>query len=43
MSGHDDAAVERVVERHSDYIVVEKIGEARDRLERDHPRQQHKS
>jgi hypothetical protein len=41
--GHDDSAVERVVERHADYIVAEKIGEARDRIERDHPQQQHKS
>ena len=28
LPGHDQAGVERVVERHGDYLVVENIGEA---------------
>lgn len=28
LPGHDQAAVERVVERHGDYVVVENLGEA---------------
>jgi hypothetical protein len=39
--GHESTAVERVVERHPDYFVVEKVGEAREQLERDHPQQRH--
>jgi hypothetical protein len=40
--GHEDASVERVVERHGAYFVVEKIGEARERIERDHPQERHR-
>jgi hypothetical protein len=36
--GHEDAALELVVERNAEYYVVEKIGEARDEIERDDPR-----
>ena len=32
---------ERVVERQASHFVVEKIGEAREQLDRDHPQQQH--
>jgi len=39
--GHDDAAIERVVERQPSYIVVEKVGEAREQIDRDHPQQRH--
>jgi hypothetical protein len=40
--GHDDPRVERVLERHPGYYVVEKIGEAREALDRQHPQQRHK-
>ena len=39
--GHEDARVETVVESHSAYLVVEKTGEARAEIERDHPRSRH--
>ncbi len=35
--GHELAGVERVVEEAERFIVVEKIGEARAQLDRDHP------
>jgi hypothetical protein len=38
---HADARVERVVEEHEGYCVVEKIGEAREALDREHPQQRH--
>jgi hypothetical protein len=41
MPGHEDAAVERVIARHENYVVAEKIGEARERIERDHPQRRH--
>jgi hypothetical protein len=41
--GHEDPKVERVVERNDDYVVAEKIGEARERIDRDHPQQQHRN
>lgn len=40
--GHEDAAVERIIERHAEFVVVEKIGEAREQIDRDHPQQQHR-
>jgi len=39
--GHEDPAIERVVERHESHHVVEKIGEAREQLDRDHPQGRH--
>jgi hypothetical protein len=39
--GHENPAIERVVEDHSTHLVVEKIGEARDQLDRDHPQEHH--
>lgn len=41
--GHDDPRVEVVAETHDGYTVVEKIGEAREELERRHPQEQHRS
>ena len=38
---HQNDAVEKIVERTSTYLVVEKIGEARRQIERDHPRARH--
>ena len=40
--GHEQAGVESVVERHSSYLVVEKIGEASAEIEREHPRRRHR-
>lgn len=39
--GHDDPRIERVLERHEGYCLVEKIGEAREALDRHHPQQRH--
>jgi hypothetical protein len=33
--------VERVVEEHGSFVVVEKVGEARDQIDRDHPQELH--
>lgn len=38
---HENEMIERVVERSPRYLVVEKIGEARRQVERDHPRPRH--
>jgi hypothetical protein len=39
--GHESGEVERVVAEHAAYLVVEKIGEAREQIDRDHPQQRH--
>ena len=39
--GHEDSTIERVVESHGDFLVVEKIGEARRQIDRDHPQERH--
>jgi hypothetical protein len=41
--GHETTGVETVVERHRSYLVVEKTGEARREIEREHPRPRHQS
>jgi hypothetical protein len=38
---HVEPAVERVVEEHDHFVVVEKIGEAREQIDRDHPQRRH--
>ena len=35
--GHENDLIEQVVERHERYLVVEKVGEAREQIDRDHP------
>jgi hypothetical protein len=40
--GHENNEIERVVARRSDFLVVEKVGEARRQIERDHPQQRHR-
>jgi len=40
-AGHEDPRVEEVVEVRDGYVVVEKIGEAREALDREHPQRQH--
>jgi hypothetical protein len=39
---HRIAEIERVVAEHERYLVVEKIGDARAEIEREHPRPRHK-
>ncbi len=39
--GHENPEIERVVEEHEEFVVVEKIGEARKQIDRDHPRPRH--
>jgi hypothetical protein len=41
--GHEDNRIECVVEEQSRYLVVEKIGEAREQIDRDHPQRRHRS
>lgn len=40
--GHEDPLIEQVVERHDAFVVAEKIGEARDEIDRDHPQPRHR-
>jgi hypothetical protein len=37
--GHEQPQIERVVERYADFVVAEKIGEAHEQIDRDHPQQ----
>jgi len=39
--GHVQPIIEEVVEKHSTFVVVEKVGEARQQLDRDHPQTRH--
>lgn len=39
--GHEEPEIERIVERRTDVLVVEKIGEAREQIDRDHPQRHH--
>jgi hypothetical protein len=41
--GHEDEAIERVIERQPAYVVVEKVGEAREQIDRDHPQRRHQT
>jgi hypothetical protein len=38
---HVVPSVERIVETHEKFVVVEKVGEARDEIDRDHPQKRH--
>jgi hypothetical protein len=40
--GHEQAAIEEIVETTPDYLVVEKVGEAREQIDRDHPQERHR-
>ena len=40
--GHEDASIERVVDRRPGYVIVEKVGEARAQIDRDHPQERHR-
>jgi hypothetical protein len=39
--GHEEPRIERIVETEGHFLVVEKIGEAREQIDRDHPQQHH--
>jgi len=41
LPGHEELRIEQVVETEPDFLVVEKIGEARDQIDRDHPQRDH--
>jgi hypothetical protein len=41
--GHEQPSVERVVEEHDNVLIVEKIGEAREQIDKDHPQQTHRA
>jgi hypothetical protein len=41
--GHENDKFERVVAVHANYVVVEKTGEAREQVERDHPQRRHRT
>jgi hypothetical protein len=41
LPGHEEPEIERVVEREPTFFVVEKIGEAREQIDRDHPQRHH--
>jgi hypothetical protein len=38
---HAQSVIERVVEDHGEFVVVEKVGEAREQIDEDHPQQRH--
>lgn len=40
---HVVPSVERIVETHAKFVVVEKIGEAREQIDRDHPQKRHRA
>jgi hypothetical protein len=42
LPGHEEASIESVVERTPAYLIVEKFGEARKEVEREHPRRRHR-
>jgi hypothetical protein len=39
--GHEQPHIERILETEPDFLVVEKIGEAREQIDRDHPQRHH--
>jgi hypothetical protein len=41
LPGHEQSAIERTVENEPEFLVVEKIGEAREQIDRDHPQEHH--
>jgi len=41
LPGHEEPEIERIIETRGDFLVVEKIGEAREQLDRDHPQRHH--
>ena len=40
--GHEEPDIERVLETEPEFLVVEKLGEAREQIDHDHPQHHHK-
>jgi hypothetical protein len=40
--GQEEPQIERVVKTEREFLVVEKIGEAREQIDRDHPQRHHR-
>jgi hypothetical protein len=40
--GHEDPEIEQVVERRDSFLIVEKVGDAREQIDSDHPQQRHR-
>lgn len=41
LPGHEEPEIERIIQQEPAFVVVEKIGEAREQIYRDHPQQHH--
>jgi hypothetical protein len=41
LPGHEEPQIERIIETQAGFFVVEKIGEAREQIDRDHPQRHH--
>jgi hypothetical protein len=41
LPGHEQPQIERVLETEPEFLVVEKLGEAREQIDRDHPQRHH--
>ena len=41
LPGHEQPEIEQIRESEPEFLVVEKIGKARDKIDRDHPQQHH--
>jgi hypothetical protein len=39
--GHEEPGIERILETEPEFLVVEKLGEAREQIDDDHPQQDH--
>jgi hypothetical protein len=39
--GHEEPQIEHIVETEPEFLVVEKIGAAREQIDRDHPQRHH--
>jgi hypothetical protein len=39
---HVQPEIERILEEHEDFVVVEKVGEAREQIDQDHPQERHR-
>ena len=42
LPGHEQPGVERIVEEDEGFLIVEKVGEAREQVDKDHPQQLHR-
>jgi hypothetical protein len=42
LPGHEEPQIERIVKTEGDFLIVEKIGDAREQIDRDHPQRHHR-